>query len=236
MATDPVGKSMKHKTMALAAAEELRSRIMRGVFGPGQQLRQDTLASEFGMSRIPIREALFLVEREGLVKILPHRGAVVVQLSADEVEELFNMRVLLEPFLLARSAPKLTKADFKMLARIQTKYVEAISRKDIDSWNRVNAEFHLELYKHADSPRIFTTVKNLLAECDRHTRVQLLSIEGDQERAVSEHAKLLQLCEDQNFSEACDLLRNHIEHIRSGLVHLLEKPEVSADTPADKVA
>lgn len=236
MATAPIGKSMKHKTMAAAAADELRSRIMRGVFSPGQQLRQDTLAAEFGMSRIPVREALFLIEREGLVKILPHRGAIVVQLSADEVDELFNMRVLLEPFLLARSAPHLTANDFKSLNKIQARYVEATNRNNADGWNKVNTEFHLELYKHANSPRILGTVHNLLTECDRHTRIQLLGIEGDQARSVKEHAELLRLCEEQKFPQACDLLRAHIEHIRSGLVRLLGKPEPSSDHSTGKVA
>lgn len=204
--------------MALAAAEALRSQILRGVYSPGQQLRQDTLAAEFGMSRIPIREALILIEREGLIKILPHRGAVVVRLSPEEVDEVFNMRVLLEPFLLARSAPKLTKADFRRLAKVQSRYADAIQREDIGSWNEVNSEFHLELYKHAESPRIIKLVQNLLSECDRLTRVQLLSIEGDRDRAIREHAELLRLCETQEFDAACALLRDHIEHIRAGLV------------------
>jgi DNA-binding GntR family transcriptional regulator len=218
VANPPIGKSMKHKTMALAAADALRSQIMRGVYSPGQQLRQDTLAAEFGMSRIPIREALFLIEREGLIKILPHRGAVVVRLSPEEVEEVFNMRALLEPFLLERSAPKLTAADFRMLAKIQSRYVDAIRRADVGSWNEVNSEFHLELYKHAESPRMIRIVQNLLTECDRLTRVQLLSIEGDQARAVREHAELLRLCETQQFAAACVLLGEHIQHIRAGLV------------------
>lgn len=83
----PVGKGLKHKTMASAAAEEIRNRILSGVYSPGLQLRQDGLAADLGMSRIPIREALVQLESEGLLKILPHRGAVVAQLTADEIEE-----------------------------------------------------------------------------------------------------------------------------------------------------
>jgi DNA-binding GntR family transcriptional regulator len=230
--TPPVGKSLKHKTMALAAADALRSQILQGVYSPGQQLRQDTLAAAFGMSRIPIREALFIIEREGLIKILPHRGAVVVRLSPDEVEEVFNMRALLEPFLLARSAPKLTRDDFRLLATIQTRYADAIRREDIGRWNELNSEFHLELYKHADSPRVIKIVQNLLSECDRLTRVQLLSIEGDQERAIREHAELLRLCKAQDFDAACVLIRNHIEHIRAGLVEVAKLREQQAPAAA----
>ncbi len=223
----PVGKSLKHKTMASAAAEEIRTRILAGDYPPGFQLRQDGLAGDLGMSRIPIREALVQLESEGLLKILPHRGAVVVQLTAEEIEELFNMRLLLEPFLFKRSAPLLTKEDFRTLHQMQARYEKSIDKLDIDIWNELNTEFHLFLYRHAQSPRIVQTVRNLLVECDRHTRIQLSNIRGDRERAVAEHAALLRLCEEGAFEEGARLMHAHIDHIRSGLVALLNKDEGS---------
>lgn len=217
----PAGKGLRHKTMASAAAEEIRSRILSGDYPPGFQLRQDGLAADLGMSRIPIREALVQLESEGLLKILPHRGAVVVQLTADEIEELFNMRLLLEPFLFERSAPLLTREDFASLHRIQARYAKSIDTHDIDAWNEINTEFHLFLYRHASSPRIVLTVQNLLVECDRHTRIQLSAIRGDRERAVAEHSELLRLCEAGEFAEGARLMHRHIDHIRAGLVALL---------------
>lgn len=222
-----VGKSLKHKTMASAAAEEIRNRILSGNYPPGFQLRQDGLAGDLGMSRIPIREALVQLESEGLLKILPHRGAVVVQLTAEEIEELFNMRLLLEPFLFRRSAPLLTKEDFKALRQIQMHYAKSIDTLDIDRWNELNTEFHLTLYRHAHSPRIALTVQNLLVECDRHTRIQLSTIRGDRERAVAEHAELLRLCEQGAFEDGAHLMHLHIDHIRAGLVSLLAREIVS---------
>lgn len=222
-----VGKSLKHKTMASAAAEEIRNRILSGSYPPGFQLRQDGLAGDLGMSRIPIREALVQLESEGLLRILPHRGAIVVQLTAEEIEELFNMRLLLEPFLFKRSAPLLTKEDFKVLHHIQTRYAKSIDKLDIDVWNELNTEFHLTLYRHARSPRVVLTVHNLLVECDRHTRIQLSTIRGDRERAVAEHAELLRLCEQGAFEEGASLMHAHINHIRAGLVALLSREESS---------
>lgn len=222
-----VGKSLKHKTMASAAAEEIRNRILSGDYAPGFQLRQDGLAGDLGMSRIPIREALVQLESEGLLKILPHRGAIVVQLTADEIEELFNMRLLLEPFLFKRSAPLLTNEDFKALHEIQGRYAKSMGTLDIDVWNELNTEFHLTLYRHARSPRIVLTVQNLLVECDRHTRIQLSTIRGDRERAVAEHSELLRLCEQGAFEEGAHLMQAHIDHIRAGLVALLARDLVS---------
>lgn len=207
--------------MASAAAEEIRDRILSGFYPPGFQLRQDGLAGELGMSRIPVREALVLLESEGLVKILPHRGAVVVELSAEEIEELYNMRLLLEPFLFARSAPHLTADDLKMLTDIQNRYAKSIDDLDIGSWNELNTEFHLLLFRHARSSRVTAIVQNLLIECDRHTRIQLSQTMEDRERAVREHGELLRLCKEGRYEEGARLLREHIDHIRSVLVELL---------------
>ena len=88
---------LERKTVAEAVAEKLRMRILSGALQEGAQLRQEVLAAELGVSRIPLREALRLLEGEGLVTIVPHRGAVVSVRSPDEIGELFDLRVLLEP-------------------------------------------------------------------------------------------------------------------------------------------
>ena len=120
MTTKPT--TLGHRTMALAAADELRRRILSGEFPEGFQLKQDALAADFGMSRIPIREALVQLESEGFVKILPHRGALVAELSPAEIGELFELRALLEPRLLRRSAPRLTPDDYAALDGINAVY------------------------------------------------------------------------------------------------------------------
>lgn len=221
------GKGLKHKTMSEAAAAEIRERILDGTYSPGMHLRQDVLAAELGMSRIPIREALLLLESEGLLNILPHRGAVVVKLSAEEIEELFNMRLLLEPFLFLRSAPRLTSADFSKLTKILSEYSAAIEEVNVNTWNDLNTEFHMTIYKYASSPRIVATVRNLLAECDRHTRIQLTSITADRKRAVREHRKILKLCKQGRYEEGVQLMKDHIDHIRLALLDLFgERQEV----------
>lgn len=215
------GKGLKHKTMAEAAAAEIRDRILSGSYPPGMRLRQELLATELAMSRIPVREALLLLESEGILTILPHRGAVVVDLSSEEIEELFNMRLLLEPFLLLRSAPLLSSTDFLELDENLSAYAESIEAADIDLWNKLNTQFHMTIYKHANSPRVTSTVQNLLAECDRHTRIQLTNISADRKRAVSEHKKILKLCKDGKYEEGAELMKSHIDHIREVLVDLL---------------
>ena len=214
----PVGKDLQHKTMALAAAEEIRKRILDSAYGPGTQLKQEGLAREFGMSRIPIREAFLILEREGLVRMLPHRGAVVAELTFEEVDELFSMRMLMEPWLLQRSVASLTPADFGELRRIQDDYADSLDSNDIARWNGLNKAFHMTLYRHAGNARMLGLVANLLTECDIHTRIQLLAIPGDRERAVADHCLLLELCETGRHAEAVTHLHEHLDHIRQGLL------------------
>ena len=111
----PAPDRLRHKTVAAAVADSLREQILNGDLPPGVQLRQDALAEEFGISRIPVREALLQLEASKLVRIMPHRGAVVTGLSLQEVEDIFQLRVQLEPQLLLLSAPHLTPDDIRDL-------------------------------------------------------------------------------------------------------------------------
>jgi DNA-binding GntR family transcriptional regulator len=206
--------------MSAAVAEDLRRRILNGEFAAGFQLRQDALAEEFGVSRIPIREALMQIEAEGLVKIHPHRGAIVSELSIGEIEELFELRILLEPRLLKASASRLNQADYQSLNGILEEYSSELRAKHVGRWGELNTEFHMLLYRHAEQPRSLAIVANLLQECDRHTRLQL-SLTGGMERAEGEHLRLVRLCADGKVGEACALLEVHIDHVGKSLRQFL---------------
>lgn len=212
----PVRKSLQHRTISSAVGDELRRRILDGTFQSGMQLRQDALAEEFGVSRIPIREALVQLDAEGLVKILPHKGAVVSELSIAEIDELFELRVLLEPRLLQASAPHLTVEDFLRLHAILDEYNAEIKAMHIGRWGELNTSFHMLMYRHAEKPRSLTLVGNLLQDSDRHARIQL-SLDNNTDRAHREHTELVALCEAGRIAEACDLLKSHIEHAGKSL-------------------
>ncbi|SDN55533.1 DNA-binding transcriptional regulator, GntR family [Methylobacterium phyllostachyos] len=210
---------LRHKTVAAAVADSLRQRILNGELRPGVQLRQDALAEEFGISRIPVREALLQLEAANLVKIVPHRGAVVSGLSLEEVEDIFRLRVQLEPQLLALSAPHLTDDDFQDLADLLKTYGEALSDGEILRWGELNRRFHYDLLRHADRPRSLTIVSGLLQDCDRPTRLQLTA-SGDIARAQREHTEILHLCKLGKIDAAVAVLRAHIEHVGVSLVTL----------------
>src|SRR5690606_29961798 len=208
---------LKHRTLSGALLEEIRQGILSGRYEAGTQLRQDALAETFGVSRIPIREALFQLEAEGFVKIMPQKGAVVSDLSRDEIDDVFELRILLEPRLLLASAPKLTDEDFEHLTARHDNYVQAISSNALNEYGRLNAELHLAMYHRAGMPRTEQIVASLLQTSDRYTRIQLSNTAAMQ-RAMSEHAELIHLCRSGRFERAGRFLPEHAASVRDGLV------------------
>src|SRR5689334_1452859 len=130
--------ALERKTVAEAAAQELRSRILSGVLPGGSQLRQEVLAAELGVSRIPLREAFRLLVGEGLVTIVPHRGAVVSVLSPEEIGELFDLRALIEPELIRHAIPNMTEEDLRNAEDTLAGYKSAFEQRDVESWGSLN--------------------------------------------------------------------------------------------------
>lgn len=211
-----------HRTLSAAIVEQLRRDILDGTYAAGDQLRQDALAASFEVSRIPVREALFQLEAEGLVLIEPHKGAIVSAFSLEEIDDVFDLRVLLEPRLLAQSAPLLTPQDFAEISALDAAFKDAIAAQDVAQWGQLNARYHLALCRHARQPRTLAIVTSLLQTSDRFTRVQMNSTPA-LHRAESEHRKLLRLCQEGKVAQACDYLVAHIEKVRRDLHALLKR-------------
>lgn len=212
---------LKHRTLSSAIVDQLRQAILDGTYPAGSQLRQDALAQAYEVSRIPVREALFQLEAEGFVRIVPHKGAIVSGLSLDEINDVFALRKLLEPRLLASSVPAMTEADFDAVAGMEAAFEHAMSAGDISRWGLLNADFHLALYARAAQPRTLSIVAGLLQTSDRYTRLQLQR-SSSIERAQAEHNALIRLCRAGRLAQAEQLLVDHIEMVRRDLVEFLE--------------
>jgi len=211
---------LKHRTLSAMITDQLRQAILDGTYPAGAQLRQDALGEAYGVSRIPVREALFQLEAEGLVRIVPQKGAIVSELSLDEINDVFDLRVLLEPRMLAESAPHFSADDFAALEHIQRRFEAAIADGNRSEWGQINAEFHMAMYVNARQPRTQSIVMALLQTSDRYTRMQLSTVEamGIAER---EHAELIALCRAGRIEEACGFLKQHIEAVRSDLLRVV---------------
>ena len=211
---------LRSRTLSAAIIDQLRAEILDGSQPSGSQLRQDALALAYGVSRIPVREALIQLEAEGLVQIVPHKGAVVTSLSPDEVRDVFELRAVLEPRLLAQSVSSLTDEDFSELSAIQQAFDSAIARQDSSQWGLLNAQLHMTMYRRAPLPRTLTIVAGLLQTSERYTRLHLATQQA-WHRARAEHDALINLCRQGETAEACTLLADHVTQVQNDLCDMI---------------
>jgi DNA-binding GntR family transcriptional regulator len=179
------------------------------------------------VSRIPVREALFQLEAEGLVRIVPQKGAIVSELSLDEINDVFDLRRIMEPRLLAQSAPHFAAGDFAGLDDIHKRFEKAIKARNVAEWGRLNADFHMAMYVHARQPRTKAIVVALLQTSDRYTRLQLSNTKA-MGTAEKEHAHLIALCRAKQIEEACRFLEQHIEAVRTDLLQVVGGASIAA--------
>jgi DNA-binding GntR family transcriptional regulator len=208
-------------TVADAATRELRQRIMSGEYQDGKPLRQDALADELGVSRIPVREALSRLESEGLVASFPHRGYVVTGLSRAEISELFELRGLLEPELIRLAIPRMTEADFEKAEEMLASYAIRLDTSDSREWAELNVGYHMALYAASGRKRTLEIVRGLLLNTDRYTRL-VLTLEHGPDDAKDDHSSLLELCRQRAVHQAMALTRDHIQRAGSNLLAMLD--------------
>lgn len=213
---------VQRKTVVDLAVEELRERILRGDYAEGAPLRQDALAGDLGVSRIPIREALRQLEVEGLVTFSPHAGAVVSTLSLDEIAELFELRAMLEADLMRKAVPNLTRDDVERANTILEAYDAAFARGDVAEWGALNWEFHSTLLAAANRPRTLNILSMLHNQSDRYTRMQLTLTHGES-RASGEHKSIARAAAQGDVETAARRIQSHVENAGRSLVDFLRE-------------
>lgn len=224
--------AIPRQSLTSAVADKLRDQIIRGEIPEGAQLRQDAIATQYHVSRIPVREALRQLDAEGLISIVPNRGAVVPALSPDDIRELFSIRALLEPEVLKLSIPHLKEEDLSQAEAVLAKYVSELKREDhVSAWGRLNWQFHSILYSRANQPRFMAIIRNVNNSGERYTRLQLYLTHG-MKRANEEHHQILDFCRQRDVTAACKLLRQHIQYAGESLRKVLEERRVAAESAA----
>jgi DNA-binding GntR family transcriptional regulator len=207
-------------TYAQHVVDELRELILNGALKEGQQLRQDSLAAALKVSRIPVREALRQLEAEGLVTFFPHKGAIVSELSLDEIQELFDSRALLECDILRRSIPKFASSDLAAASEVLDFFDDALETNQVSLWGQLNWKFHAALYAPAGRPRSFAMIETLNNNVDRYLRVHL-QLPSAVKKAQDDHRRILGMCRRREINEACNFLREHILSAGNDLIDFL---------------
>ena len=198
--------------------QTLRHRILRGELAPGQALRQQHLAREFGLSPIPVREALRMLEADRFVTINANRGAVVRSVSLSDARDIVDIRLALEPLAIGMAVPNMSRQDVNAASDLLAAYAGV---DDTVEWSTLNRQFHFSLYERCGSPRLLQMIDSLFDEILRYAHVNISNQQGN-EQPHREHTRILNACRNGNAQQASKHLHAHIERSRRSLNEVLK--------------
>lgn len=208
-----------HSNLSLGnqAYQELKRIILERQIPPGGKLNEGDLAQALGISRTPIREAINRLEKEGLVKIVPQRGAYVVQFTEKDVFELFLIREKLEGLAAYLAATKMSDKDLAKLESFVEGFSEPFDEKEIRRYAREDFKFHQTIVQYSGAQRLISLVSTL-HDYIRIFRLTTLGVSGRMKISIEEHRKLLSAFREKNSEEAERRMREHIRHVRDGVM------------------
>jgi DNA-binding GntR family transcriptional regulator len=203
--------------------ERIRQRIFSRELKPGERIDEQALARDFGISRTPLREALKVLQNEGLVKLVPRRGCFVAKLSEQDLSEIYDMVSLLEGACAARAATLATTADIARLQRVTQRMAQAAAERNYKRYFDANLAAHEAVQEIAGNRWQKNVIQYLRSMCRLSPYVSVGKIPGRLEESLREHEELLAAIEAHDAVRAETVMRKHIERTRAALRQLMEE-------------
>lgn len=216
----PRTRAIPRQSLPDVITNDLRERILSGEMAEGETIRQEALAEDYDVSRMPIREALKRLDAEGLVQLTNNRGASVTSHSLSEIGEIFDLRILLEVDLFQRAIPQMTEADFTKCEQLLADMDASYEAYDVGRWGSLNYEYHMALYGAADRNLTNEILQRVNLQSDRYVRMHL-SVMEQREPAKKDHRDLLTLARAGKVDDACALLTRHIKRTKDQLLDMV---------------
>jgi DNA-binding GntR family transcriptional regulator len=217
--------SIPRQVLHQEVAVRLRRRIVEGEIAPGAKLNERELSAQMQVSRTPLREAIKMLAAEGLVELLPNRGAVAAQLSAQDVADTFEVIAGLEGQSGELAAQRITEPELSEIRALHYEMLAAFTRRDLPTYYRLNAQIHERINAAARNPVLTQTYRNVNA------RLQALRFRSNfDERkwqlAVQEHDDMVRLLAARDAPGLRALLVQHLEHKRDVVLELMQRGEL----------
>lgn len=185
----------------------LRRAILNGELGGGTRLVQAEIAATLDVSTTPVREALRDLATEGLVQFDPHRGAIVAELSIDDVHDIYEIRMVLEPLAMRQAVPHLSEA---LLGRLRELHRTMLDEPHSADWVDRNRVFHMAVYETAASPRLAAIIRNLQDASVMYIGASLKDKPSLRDEANQDHADILAALESRDADAAVAALTEHL--------------------------
>lgn len=212
----PVGA--RHRPLRHAVHDEVRQRIVAGTYAQGERLFEDKIASDLGVSRNPVREALQALAQEGFVELLPRRGARVAVVPAKRAAELFEVREALEGLVARLAADRRSTEDVEGLRDVVRRGKEALARGELTSLPALNTEFHRRLTAAARNDLLATTLERL-ADIIEWVYTKRIAMRGA--KSWEEHHAIVEAIADGDADHADLAACTHIANARAAYVDIM---------------
>lgn len=216
--------SIRRETLETQVYQVLRTAILERQLASGERLVQDELATKLGTSRIPVRDALRRLEMEGLVTADERGSYFVSMFGVEELEEIYDLRALLEPYAAAKAVKKLTARELEALERLVQDMAQAAAAQDRERYVQLNEDFHTILYEASKERRLVWMIKSLWSGQPPLTPI---TVPGQLDRSQQEHQVLLNTLKEGDVGAVEELMRTHIQNAGQALKARLQQAERS---------
>jgi DNA-binding GntR family transcriptional regulator len=212
-----------------AVATELRREIVSGELPPGTQILQDRVAEQFGVSRVPVREALKMLEGEGQISYEPHRGYFVTELDIGELIEVYHIRNVLEAEAVRYAIPRMTSEDDERLEAALLDTEEATKQDDIVALTAANRRFHFALIEPCGMSRLVRIIRQLWDSTDPYRSVYFVAREH-REKIDNDHRAIIDAVIARETERVVALLADHRSGTVASLQQMLQKDKENASS------
>lgn len=189
----------------------LRQAILRGELKPGERLMEIQLANKLGVSRTPIREAIRKLELEGLVLMIPRKGAEVAEITEKSLKDVLEIRRALEDLAVRLACEKITKEELKELKKAGDEFKKVLRSQDITEVAEADVRFHDVIYMATDNPKLIQLLNNFREQMYRF-RVEYLKKDEVRPQLLAEHDEIIKYITEGNKEEASRVVTRHIEN------------------------
>ena len=194
-----------------AVFETIREAILKGVLSPGQHLMEMQLAYQLGVSRTPVREAIRMLELEGLVVMIPRKGARVAAISEKSLCDVLEVRRALEELSVRLACTRIERKDLEKLDSINQQFIQACQADDVVQIAKIDEEFHAVIYEAADNAKLLQLLNQMQNQMYRY-RIEYIKMRERRQILVEEHKKIIHALARKDDDAAAEATRIHISH------------------------
>lgn len=211
-----------YKPLGEVVFEYLRESILNGTLRPGERLMEISLAEQMGVSRTPVREAIRKLEKEKFVEMIPRKGAYVADLTAKDILDVLEMRIILEGFAAALAAERMTEDELADLISSYDKFEEAVKEENRSYMLEMDNEFHNHIFKATKNNKLIEIVKDLHDQFQRFRLIYFNEFDNYSELQTW-HERILKAIKERNASDAREAAEQHVQLIMDIVVNWKER-------------